>query len=123
MRLEIELNDGGGGSPAPDLPPVRVTPRRRGLDRFEFSVLGVFAAVSVFVLAIDLWRVAFDGAVWTGTDGVYIVDQMQYLAWIQDASHHFLVSNLFVLRGTPADYFQPAVVISGGLTALGMSPW
>jgi hypothetical protein len=84
-------------------------------------VLGLFAAVSVWVLAIDLGRVLFDGATWTGTDGVYIVDQMQYLAWIKDASNHFLVSNLFVLHSTPADYFQPAVVISGGLTALGMS--
>jgi len=122
MRLEIDLIDGGRG-PAPDLPPVKIEPRHRRLDRFDFSVLGVFAAVSVFVLALDLWRVVFDGAVWTGTDGVYIVDQMQYLAWIKDASHHFLVSNLFVLHSTPADYFQPAVVISGGLTALGMAPW
>jgi hypothetical protein len=120
MRLEIELSDSGGGGPAPDLPSVQVKPPRRGLDRFELAVLGTFAAVSVFVLALDLWRVAFDGAVWTGTDGVYIVDQMQYLAWIRDAAHHFLVSNLFVLRDTPADYFQPAVVISGGLTALGI---
>ena len=123
MRLEIELIDGGGGGPAPDLPPVRIAPRRRRIDRFELSVLAVFAAVSVFVLALDVGRVVFDGAVWTGTDGVYIVDQMQYLAWIKDASHHFLVSNLFVLRDTPADYFQPAVVISGGLTALGVAPW
>src|ERR1700756_2588846 len=121
MRLEIELSDGGGSGPATALPPVEIKPRRRtGLDWFEFSVLGVFAAVSVFVLALDLWRVAFDGAIWTGTDGVYIVDQLQYLAWIREASHHFLVSNLFVLRDTPADYFQPAVVISGGLTALGI---
>jgi hypothetical protein len=123
MRLEIELIDGGGSGPAPDLPPIRLEPRRARLDRFEFWVLGAFAAVSVFVLVVDLWRVVFDGAVWTGTDGVYIVDQMQYLAWIRDASHHFLVSNLFVLHSTPADYFQPAVVISGGLTALGMAPW
>ena len=123
MRLEIELIDGGGAGLAPDLPPVRIKPRRRRrIDRFEFGVLAVFSAVSVWVLAVDLWRVVFDGALWTGTDGVYIVDQMQYLAWIRDASHHFLTSNLFVLRGTPADYFQPAVVISGGLTALGMSP-
>ncbi len=86
-------------------------------------MLGIFAAISVFVLVLDVWRVVFDGAVWTGTDGVYVVDQMQYLAWIKDASHHFLASNLFVLRDTPADYFQPAVVISGGLTALGVSPW
>jgi hypothetical protein len=99
MRLEIELLDGGGRGPAPDLPPVKIEPpRRRRLDRFELSVLIVFAAVSVWVLAIDLGRVVFDGATWTGTDGVYIVDQMQYLAWIKDASHHFLVSNLFVLH-------------------------
>ncbi len=48
---------------------------------------------------------------------------MQYLAWIKDASKHVLASNLFVLRDTPADYFNPAVVVSGGLTALGMAPW
>jgi hypothetical protein len=120
MRVEIELADGGGaGSPA-GVPPVRTQSRRPRLDRFELWTLLVFAAVSVFVLALDLWRVVFHGAVWTGTDGVYIVDQLQYLAWIRDASHHFLVSNLFVLRDTPADYFQPAVVISGGLTALGI---
>ena len=28
-----------------------------------------------------------------------------------------------MLRSTPADYFQPAIAISGGLTALGMAPW
>jgi hypothetical protein len=124
MRLEIELVDGGRGGPAPDLPPVRISPpRRRRLDRFEWSVLLAFAAVSMWVLALDVWRVVFDGRVWTGTDGVYIVDQMQYLAWIKDASKHVLASNLFVLRDTPADYFNPAVVVSGGLTALGMAPW
>jgi hypothetical protein len=123
MRLEIELTDGGGGAPAPDLPRLRIEPRRRRLDRFELSVLGAFAAVSVFVLILDVWRVVFDGAVWTGTDGIYIVDQMQYLAWIRDASHHVLASNLFVLRDTPTDYFQPAVAVSGGLTALGLAPW
>ncbi|HEY2657196.1 MAG TPA: hypothetical protein VGI55_15505 [Solirubrobacteraceae bacterium] len=124
MRLEIELVDGGGTVPAPDLPPVRLPPRdSRGLDRFDWSVLCLFAAVSLFVLGADLWQVIVHGRVWTGTDGVYIVDQMQYLAWIKDASKHVLASNLFVLRGTPADYFNPAVVVSGGLTALGMAPW
>jgi len=122
MRLEIELTESGGSGPAPELPPVQAKPRQRRIDGFELSVLVAFSAVSVFVLAIDLWRVVFNGAVWTGTDGVYIVDQMQYLAWIRDASHHFLAGNLFVLRNTPVDYFQPAVVISGGLTALGMAP-
>jgi hypothetical protein len=127
MRLEIELIDGGGpggAGPASGLPPLRIEPRRRRrIDRFELGVLAAFGALSVWVLAIDLWRVIFDGAVWTGTDGVYIVDQLQYLSWIRDASNHFLVSNLFVLRSSPHDYFQPAVVISGGLTALGVPVW
>ena len=78
----------------------------------------------MWVLAIDSRRRrSCTNRVWTGTDGFYIVDQMQYLAWIEAASHHLLVSNLFVLRSTPADYFQPAVVISGGITALGVAPW
>jgi hypothetical protein len=86
-------------------------------------MLGLFALLSVWVLGLDLWQVVAHGRVWTGTDGIYIVDQMQYLGWIQSASHHFLVSNMFVLRGTPADYFMPAVTISAGLTALGVPAW
>jgi hypothetical protein len=61
--------------------------------------------------------------VWTGTDGLFIADQMQYLAWIRDAANHGLASDLFVLHQTPHDYLQPAVEISAGLTALGMAPW
>lgn len=33
------------------------------------------------------------------------------------------MSNLFVLHRTPADYFQPAIAISGALSALGLAPW
>jgi uncharacterized membrane protein len=101
------------------------TPRRRirRLDRFDLALLTVFGAVSLWVLALDAWQVIGHGRVWTGTDGVYIVDQLQYLAWIRDASRHLFASNLFVLRPTPADYFQPAVALSGGLSALGVVPW
>jgi hypothetical protein len=98
------------------------TARRRAIDRFDLSVLGVFGCLSLWVLVLDLWQVVGHGRVWTGTDGVYLVDQMQYLAWIKGAAHHLLASNLFVLHPTPADYFQPAVAISGGLTALGLAP-
>src|SRR5450755_109235 len=99
------------------------TPRPPRLDRFELATLAVFASLSLWVLALDLWQVIVNGRVWTGTDGVYIVDQLQYLAWIREASRHVLVSNLFVLRPASADYFQPAVVVSGGLSALGVAPW
>jgi len=93
------------------------------LDRFERLTLLAFAAFSAWVLALDLWQVAAHGRVWTGTDGVYLVDQLQYLAWVQAAAHHLLISNLFVLRPTPADYLQPAIALSGALTALGVAPW
>jgi hypothetical protein len=96
-------------------------PRRR-LDWFESTLLCAFAAVSVWVIALDLWQVVVNGRVWTGTDGFYVVDQMQYLAWIRSISHHLLASNMFVLHPTPADYFQPALLISGALTALGVAP-
>src|SRR5690349_11162909 len=79
---------------------------RPRLDRVELAVLVVFAALSMWVLAIDVWRLLAKGGVWTGTDGVYIVDQLQYLAWIKSTATHGLVANLFVLRDTPADYFQ-----------------
>ncbi len=96
---------------------------RRGLDRFEWGVLLAFAAVSAWVLGLDLWQMIVDGRVWTGTDGLFLTDQMQYLAWIQSASRHVLVSDLFVLHSTAADYLQPLVAISGALTALGVAAW
>ncbi len=96
---------------------------RTRLDRFEVAVLAAFAAVSVWVLGLNLWQVVANGRLWTGTDGTYLVDQLQYLAWIRDASHHVLVSNLFVLRSTAADFFQPAVILSGAITALGVPAW
>lgn len=96
---------------------------RRQLDWFEFSLLGLFGALSMWVVALDVWRAVLNGLVWTGTDGFYIVDQMQYLSWIQSAAHHGLVSNLFVLRSTPADYFQPAIIVSAAITALGAPSW
>jgi hypothetical protein len=97
-------------------------PRPR-FDRFEILCLVVFGLFSLWVVALDLRLAIVDGLVWTGTDGFFIVDQMQYLAWIQSASHHLLIANLFVLHGTPSDYFQPAVAISGVIAALGVAPW
>jgi hypothetical protein len=92
-------------------------------DPVELAALGLFGLLSCWVLVLDLWQVVVHGQVWTGTDGVYITDQMQYLAWIRDAAHHGLASNLFVLHPTVSDYFQPGVEISALLTALGMTPW
>jgi hypothetical protein len=125
MRAEIEVTSADQAVLDRDVArrPQARTRRTRRLDSFDRAVFWGFAAISMWVILVDLWQVVVNGRVWTGTDGVYIVDQMQYLAWIRDASHHLLSSNLFVLRATPHDYFQPAVVISGAITALGVAPW
>ncbi len=107
----------------PEHPPAPERAPRRGLDWFEAAVLAVFAAVSIWILALDLWQVVVHHRIWTGTDGLFLADQMQYLAWIRDVSNHFLISNMFVLRPTPHDYFQPVVVIAAGITRLGVPVW
>jgi hypothetical protein len=122
MRLDMNATGEGELGSAPGIS-VRPPDGRPARDWFEFGVLGLFGLLSLWVLGLDVWRVVVDGQVWTGTDGVYITDQMQYLAWIRDAAHHGLAANLFVLRPTASDYFQPAVEISAALTALGMAPW
>ena len=93
------------------------------IDRVEVTLLVLFGAMSMWVVGLDVWQSVVHNRVWTGTDGFFIVDQMQYLAWIQSASHGLLAATLFVLRSTPSDYFQPAVAISGAIAALGVSAW
>ena len=117
MTLDVAI-----APPAPGGLELRIARRIGRLDAFEAFLLLAFSLVSCWVLAIDIYQVIANGRVWTGTDGLFITDQMQYLAWIESAAHHGLVSNMFVLRGTPADYFQPCVLISGMLVALGISP-
>jgi hypothetical protein len=123
MRVELESPEAAVAVPEYPPAPPAAPPRHRGLDYFELSMLAVFGAISLWVLALDLFQVVAHGRVWTGTDGVYLVDQMQYLAWIRDAANHGLASNLFVLHSTSADYFQPAIQISGAISALGVAPW
>jgi hypothetical protein len=96
---------------------------RARLDRGELVLLACFAAASVWMLAFDVVHAAINHRIWTGADGLYVPDQMQYIAWVRDASTHGLASNLFVLTPTPHDYLQPALAISAGLTALGLAPW
>lgn len=93
------------------------------IDLFDVGVLTVFAAISTWVVALNLYFAARNELVWTGVDGVFPVDQMQYLAWVQDSARHVLVSDLFAAGAAPHDYLQPMVAISGRLAALGLPAW
>jgi hypothetical protein len=119
---------GGKPRPAgalPDRSPGRhPLAARWHLDWFELLVLVAFAAVSMWVVALDIYYANTHGGVaWTLVDGEFPGDQLGYLAWIRDASHHVLVSDLYVPWATPHDYLQPMIAISGALVALGMAPW
>lgn len=108
-----------------DIPVAKRSPRPVRKPRFdgvELLLLAAFAVVSVWVIGLDLWQVVVNGRTWTGTDGIYITDQMQYLSWIVSASHSGLVANLFVTRSTSAVYLQPAILVSGMLAAVGVPP-
>ena len=96
---------------------------RRRLDRFEIALLTLFCALSMWVVGSDLVVMLTRHERWTHTDGFFSGDQLQYLSWIQSSAQHGLISNLFVLRHTPADYFQPAIMLSALLVHLGMSSW
>jgi hypothetical protein len=95
---------------------------RRRPGWFEWATLAVFGAVCCWLVFVNL-HYAIHGLVWTGIDGEFPVDQMQFLAWIHDASRHVLISDLFVLRPTGHVYLQPMFALSGGLVALGVPAW
>ena len=121
MTTDAPLTVAGGSER--DAAATGAVPVRRGLDRFELGLLTLFAALSMWVVGSDLAVMLTQGRRWTHTDGFFSGDQLQYLSWIQSSAHHGLISNLFVLRHTPADYFQPAIMVSGLLVRLGMSSW
>ncbi len=95
-------------------------PAQPRLARGEVLLLAAFAAISVWVVSLNLWQVVVHGRLWTGTDGIYITDQMQYLSWVVSASHTGLIADLFVVRPTSAVYLQPAFLVSGALAAVGV---
>lgn len=100
-----------------------VRTRRWRLDWVEWAMLAVFIALSMWMIGLYLWQVIVHGRVWTHTDGPYLTDQMQYLAWVQAASKQLLISDLFRIHGSAPDYLQPLIAISGVLTALGTPAW
>jgi hypothetical protein len=99
------------------------TPR---VTRAEFALLaalvcwGLFPVVLLLIHAADTHTrlTGADGLV--GADGELGGDQLQYLAWIRDASAHGLAADLFRLTDIRRVYLEPLFTISGGLYRLGV---
>jgi len=88
-----------------------------GLDRVELFSLVALIGTAFVVLAALLTK----GRPLSGADGMLAGDQLQYLAWIRDASQHVLIGNRFDLAPGPRSFLHPGFAISGGLHALGLS--
>jgi len=99
-------------------------PRSQGtrIDLFDVLVFVLFLFLS-FWTVIVLARQQGPDHIWTGTNGLYLGDQMQYLGWIRTSSSHILIGNPFEVSGGVRDYLHPGLAISELLVVLGVSPW
>jgi hypothetical protein len=99
--------------------------RRRGdrIDWFDVVAFVALVALSLWTAALLVRRSHLLGLTWTGTDGPYVVDQMQYLGWIRDSAHHVLIGNPYQLGASTHDFLHPGLAISGMLNRLGMGAW
>jgi hypothetical protein len=82
---------------------------RIGLDGFELACLLVLVAQAFFVLAALLTK----GRPLSGADGLLASDQLQYFAWIREASNHVLVGDPFDLARGDRVLLHPGFLISG----------
>jgi hypothetical protein len=89
-------------------------------DGVEVALLVALLAVAFAPLAGLLLRVAARGGHLSGGDGFLVLDQLQYLGWIRQASEHVLVGDLYDLAPGPRSFLHPGVAISGALHALGL---
>jgi hypothetical protein len=98
-------------------------PPERERDPAELVIFAALALLSVWMLGLLVKRAVGGDEIWTGTDGLHVSDQLQYLNWIRDAAQHVLISDLYQLRPTAASFLHPGFLLSGALTALGVVPW
>ncbi|HEX8101906.1 MAG TPA: hypothetical protein VF533_04800 [Solirubrobacteraceae bacterium] len=104
--------------PADAARPAPAAARRRfRLDRVELACLA-FLVLTAFTVLVALLS---KGRPLSGADGMLAADQLQYLSWIREASHHVLIGNRYDLAPGPRAFLHPGFAISGGLHALGLS--
>jgi hypothetical protein len=97
------------------------TPGRRALDRLDgiarrlrlepFELLALLALIGVaFAVLIPLMT---RGRPLSGADGIFPPDQLQYFAWIREASEHGLIGNLYDLAPGERVMLHPGFLLSG----------
>lgn len=114
----------GQGSPQPpDGTAHRFGDRVDRVDRFDVAVAAALAALSMWTVALLVRRGHALGLSWTGADGRYVTDQMQYLGWIRDSAHHVVIGNPYQLEPSDHYFLHPGLAISGLLNRVGVGAW
>lgn len=85
----------------------------------EVAIAGALAAWSMLSLAASIAAGA-DVANLTGGEGFFPADQLQYLAWVREASDSVLVSNLFDGIDTRPVFLHPLAAVGGALVRIGL---
>jgi hypothetical protein len=93
------------------------------VDWFNVVALAALAALSMWMVAVAVLRGHQLGLTWTGTDGPFVFDQMQYLGWIRDSANHVLIGNPYQLDASPHYFLHPGLAISGILNRFGVGAW
>ena len=86
--------------------------------RRRLVVLAALVLLSAWLCATLLLEARADGLSWSGTDGPYLGDQMQYLGWVRDARDG-LIGDPFVLEPRPERFLHPGLAVSGLLVIAG----
>src|SRR5829696_497104 len=111
-----------GGPPTPREAGTSTRPPRRSPSPSDASVLALLGLLSVALLGLLLWRASRYDLAWTGVDGLDVLDQMQYVAWIQEAAGHGLARNPYQLGHSARSFLHPGIALSGALAAAGVAP-
>jgi hypothetical protein len=91
------------------------------LRRSDRATLIVLVLWSVAPLAALLARNALRGGAFPGSDGLFVGDHLQYLAWIRDSGEQVLASTKYELVPSDPVFLHPMFLVSGIVWKLGAS--
>ena len=92
------------------------------IDVFDVAVVSAFVLLGLWTTLL-LWAKSGPNHHWTGTNGRYLGDVMQYLGWIHSSYRDILIGNPFTASGGTRDFLNPALVVSETLVRFGVSTW
>src|SRR5947209_17817972 len=88
-------------------------PGRGRHGALDWAALGVLLAWGVAPMAVMIVHALSTHLRLTGADGTIAADQLQYLAWVRDASSHGLAGDLFTLPPSAHVFLHPLFTLSG----------